>query len=91
MPSDDKAGAPSVLVLSYSAWQSNFAGDPRIIDSTVYVQTHPFTVVGVAPLGFFGDRIIESPPDFWVPLSNERIIGTATGWGICTCRRFRYE
>ena len=74
MPSDDKAGASSVLVLSYSAWRSNFAGDPRIIDSTVYVQTHPFTVVGVAPPGFFGDRIIESPPDFWVPLSNEPII-----------------
>ncbi len=37
MPSDDKAGAPSVLVLSYSAWQSDFAGDPRIIGSTVYV------------------------------------------------------
>lgn len=91
MPSDDKAGAPSVLVLSYSAWQSNFAGDQSIIGSTVYVQTHPFAVVGVAPPGFFGDRIIESPPDFWMPLSNEPIIegaGTSlwpqgdadTGW-----------
>ena len=74
MASDDKTGAPSVLVLSYSAWQSNFAGDQRIIGSTVYVQTHPFTVVGVAPPGFFGDRIVESPPDFWMPLSNEPII-----------------
>jgi macrolide transport system ATP-binding/permease protein len=74
MPSDDKTGAASVLVLSYPAWQSDFAGDPRIIGSTVYVQTHPFTVVGVAPPGFFGDRIIESPPDFWLPLANEPII-----------------
>ena len=74
MPSDDRAGAASVLVLSYPAWQSDFAGNPSIIGSTVYVQTHPFTVVGVAPPGFFGDRIVESPPDFWVPLSNEPII-----------------
>jgi macrolide transport system ATP-binding/permease protein len=74
MPSDDKSGAASVLVLSYPAWQSDFAGDPRIIGSTVYVQTHPFTVAGVAPPGFFGDRIVESPPDFWLPLASEPII-----------------
>jgi macrolide transport system ATP-binding/permease protein len=74
MPSDDKSGAASVLVLSYSAWQADFAGDPRIVGSAVYVQTHPFTVVGVAPPGFFGDRIVERPPDFWVPLANEPII-----------------
>ncbi len=72
--SDDKSGAASVLVLSYPAWQSDFAGDPRIVGSTVYVQTHPFTVVGIAPAGFFGDRIIERPPDFWMPLASEPII-----------------
>ena len=77
---DDKAGAPPVLVLSYAAWQANFAGNPAILGSTVYVQTHPFTVVGIAPPGFFGDRIVERPPDFWLPLSNEPTIeapGTA--------------
>jgi predicted permease len=44
------------------------------VGSTVYVQTHPFTVVGIAPPGFFGDRIAERPPDFWMPLSNEPTI-----------------
>jgi macrolide transport system ATP-binding/permease protein len=73
-PNDDKPGAAPVLVLSYPAWQANFAGDPAIVGSTVYVQTHPFIVVGVAPPGFFGDRIIERPPDFWMPLSNEPTI-----------------
>jgi macrolide transport system ATP-binding/permease protein len=71
---DDKTNAAPVLVLSYPAWQSNFAGDPAIVGSTVYVQTHPFTVVGVTPPGFFGDRVIERPPDFWMPLSNEPMI-----------------
>jgi len=76
---DDKPGAAPVLVMSYSAWQSDFAGDPGIVGSTVYVQTHPFTVVGITPPGFFGDRIIERPPDFWIPLSNEPTIeGAAT-------------
>jgi hypothetical protein len=57
--SDDKLGAAPGLVLSYPAWQSDFGGDPNIVDSTVYVQTHPFTVVGITPPSFFGDRIVE--------------------------------
>ena len=68
---DDRSGAQPVVVLSYAAWQSNFASDPNIVGSTVYLQTHPFTVVGVAPPSFFGDRIVERPPDIWIPLSNE--------------------
>jgi macrolide transport system ATP-binding/permease protein len=71
---DDRTSAPSVLVLSYASWQSNFAGNSAIIGSTVYVQTHPFTVVGIAPPNFFGDRIVERPPDFWMPLSDEPTI-----------------
>jgi len=79
LPNDDKAGATPVLVLSYQSWQTDFAGDPAIVGSTVFVQTHPFVVVGVAPAGFFGDRIVERPPDFWVPLANEPTLeGAAT-------------
>lgn len=73
-PKDDKAGAAPALVLSYAAWQSNFGRDPAIVGSTVYVQTHPFTVVGITPPGFFGDRVAERPPDVWMPLSNEPLI-----------------
>jgi macrolide transport system ATP-binding/permease protein len=74
IPSDDKPGAAPVLVLSYQIWQSDFAGDRGVVGSTVYLQTHPFTVAGIAPPGFFGDRVIERPPDFWVPLANEPTI-----------------
>jgi macrolide transport system ATP-binding/permease protein len=74
LPSDDKAGATPVLVLSYQSWQSDFAGDPSIVGSTVDVQTHPFLVAGIAPPGFFGDRVVERPPDLWVPLANEPAI-----------------
>jgi len=69
--SDDRPGAPPVLVLSYVAWETEFGRDPGIAGATVYVQKHPFTVAGVAPPGFFGDRIASIPPDFWVPLSGE--------------------
>jgi macrolide transport system ATP-binding/permease protein len=68
---DDTPGAASAIVLSYRSWQTNFAGDPGIVGSTVDIETHPFTVVGIAPPGFFGDRVIAFPPDFWLPLSSE--------------------
>jgi len=70
---DTPASAPAV-VLSYQAWQGEFAGDPSIVGSTVAVQAHPVTVIGVAPRGFFGDRITDRPPAFWLPLSSEPFI-----------------
>ena len=69
--SDDTPSASPALVISYRTWQTDFAADPNVVGSTVYVQTHPFTVAGVAPPGFFGDRVIPNPPDFWLPLWSE--------------------
>jgi macrolide transport system ATP-binding/permease protein len=71
---DDVAGAAPALVLSYRTWATDFAADPAIVGSTVYVQTHPFTVAGVAPAGFFGDRVIPNPPDIWMPLATEPVM-----------------
>ncbi len=71
---DDRPGAAPAVVLSYQAWQTDFAGDPGIVGSTIYVETHPFTVAGVAPPGFFGDRVIPFPPDLWIPLANEPLM-----------------
>jgi predicted permease len=76
--SDDMPGAAPAIVLSYQSWQSDFAGDPGIVGSTVFVQTHPFTVAGIAPPGFFGDRVIPIPPDLWLPLATQPVIEGAT-------------
>ena len=75
---DDQPSAAPVAVLSYNAWQSEFAGDPSIVGATIYIQTHPFTVAGVAPRGFFGDRISDDPPAFWTPLVDEAVIEGAS-------------
>jgi predicted permease len=69
--SDDSPSAAPVTVVSYRAWQTEFNSDPSIVGSTIYIQAKPFTVAGIAPPGFFGDRVIPQPPDFWVPLSTE--------------------
>ena len=61
-------------MLSYKAWQGEYAGDPSIVGSTIFIQAKPFTVIGVAPPGFFGDRVTDSPPDFWMPIQTEPYI-----------------
>ncbi len=68
---DDREAAPPVVVLNYRAWQNEFGADPSIIGSAISIQARPFTVIGVAPAGFFGDRVTDSPADFWMPLSTE--------------------
>ena len=72
--SDDQPGTAPVLALSYDSWQGDFGADPNIVGSTVFVQTHPFTVVGIAPPGFFGDRVSDSPPALWIPINNEPLV-----------------
>jgi predicted permease len=71
---DDTPNASPAAVLSYQAWQGEFAGDPSIVGSTVLIQTHPFTVIGITPRGFFGDRVTDSPPDFWMPIATEPLV-----------------
>ena len=70
-PSDDTASAPPATVVSYQAWRSEFAADPALVGSTIFIQARPFTVVGIAPAGFFGDRVSDNPADFWMPLATE--------------------
>jgi predicted permease len=74
LPSDDMPGAAPVAVLSYEAWQVAHAGYPTVIGATFYIQNHPVTIVGIAPPGFFGDRINDSPPAFFIPLNAETIL-----------------
>ena len=69
--SDDAPSAAPTVVLGYRAWQSEYASDASIVGSTVYIQSRPFTVIGIAPPGFFGDRITDHAPDFWIPLNTE--------------------
>ncbi len=68
---DDQPNSPPVVVLSYRSWQNEFGGDASIIGQPISIQTHPFTVIGIAPPSFFGDRVSDSPPDFWMPVNQE--------------------
>src|SRR5713226_6573986 len=73
-PDDDTPAAPSVAVLSHHVWQTAYASDPSVVGSIFVVEGHPFTVIGVAPPGFFGETLESDPPDNWVPLQQEPLI-----------------
>ena len=77
-PQDDTPASPPVTVLSHRAWQTVYASDPSIIGSTLVIGGHPFTVIGVAPPGFFGETLSPDPPDIWVPLQQEAVIDGET-------------
>ncbi|HKV37938.1 MAG TPA: ABC transporter permease [Blastocatellia bacterium] len=65
---DDAApGATAVIVISYDFWQRRFGGSGSAVGSTVIVNRHPFTLIGVAGKDFKGTTAGQ-PADVWMPL-----------------------
>ncbi len=66
-PADDvsKDGS-STMVLSDSCWRTRFQADPSIVGRSVLVGKHPFTIIGVAPVGFHGTEQFFLP-QAWFP------------------------
>ena len=58
------------VVLSDGLWRSAFQADRGVMGTTVELNKHPFTVVGVTPARFHGmERFVW--PDYWIPMVNE--------------------
>jgi predicted permease len=66
-PEEDRAGGEAVAVLGHGWWQRRFGADPGVLGETVFIQGHPFTVVGVAPRGFTGVEL--GRVDVWLPMA----------------------
>jgi predicted permease len=77
LPSDDRRGAPPVVVLGYDFWQRRFGGDPRIVGRMIQMSDGSAEVIGVAERGLdlpasiggsdHGD-VTRSRIDLWAPL-----------------------
>jgi predicted permease len=61
------------IVLSDWFWRSRFNANPGVVGTTIDLNKHPFTVIGVAPATFNGTELMLWP-DFWVPMVNEEQI-----------------
>jgi predicted permease len=51
-PNEDQPGAAPVAIISYGLWQRRFAGNPSALGSTLVFEGKPYTVIGIAPVGF---------------------------------------
>jgi macrolide transport system ATP-binding/permease protein len=75
---DNVIGAPLVAVMSYNTWQNNYGSDPSIVGSTFWINTKAVTITGIAPKGFYGDRLSSAPPDFYLPIESVPVLTNRT-------------
>ncbi|MGH7635497.1 MAG: ABC transporter permease, partial [Gemmatimonadaceae bacterium] len=69
-PDDDRPGAPPVALVSYSLWETQYARSPSVLGTVVWLNSVPFTVIGVMPQGYQGMLLDWYPdPNFWVPMA----------------------
>jgi macrolide transport system ATP-binding/permease protein len=65
---DSGRNAHPLVVISYHLWQTHFNGDPAIIGKTQRFDNVVHTIIGVAPVGFYGTFVGRSM-EYWVPAS----------------------
>lgn len=70
---EERAGGPSVLVLSHAVWTARFGARPDIVGQVVQLGGHPFTVIGVATGGFHS-AIRGLASDGWAPMSADAVL-----------------
>jgi predicted permease len=77
---DDRAKSSNpVAVVSYEFWIRKLAEDPGVIGQTIRLNKYPYTIIGIAAPGFFGDTIGDKQ-DFWVPLSMQPQVMPGRPW-----------
>lgn len=86
MDDDRTAGAGPVAVISYAWFQHRFHGDPSAIGKVIHLQSHDYTIIGVAQPGFFGVTVGQSV-DLWIPLSMEKEV--SPGWNGLDNKHFQ--
>jgi putative ABC transport system permease protein len=67
-PGEDlpEGSGPTVALLSYSFWKSDFGGDPHAVGRVVRMDNKPVTIIGVLPRDFEFAPAGSAP--LWVPL-----------------------
>jgi predicted permease len=80
LPEEDRTlDTHPVVVLGNDFWKRRFNSDPAIVGRTVYLNSHPFKVIGVAPASFEGVKFAIRQ-DFWAPLMMQTRLGVYREW-----------
>ena len=85
LDTDEKPGAPAVVVLGYDVWRRSFEGRADVVGSTVKLGSTPVSVVGVMPGGFGYPLSFQA----WIPLQLRTSYGALEGDPIGIIGRLR--
>jgi len=80
--SDDRSGAPNVVVISDDLWRTRFGADPRVVGKTLLAAGALREIVGVMPPAF---RTPEARTQVWLPI---QLDSTAAWLGGFNSRAF---
>ena len=77
-PQDDLGGGNAVAVLGYGYWHDRLGARTGVLNQSIRINGHVFTIVGVAPRRFTSTTL-GFEPDAYVPISFEPALGAF--WG----------
>src|SRR5579863_947014 len=88
VPSDDEVQeANPVVVLSFGYWKRRFGSDPSVVNQSIQINGHPFTIIGVTPPGF-RSVVTGNAPDVFAPMMMKPQV--TPGWNDLDNRRSRW-
>jgi len=88
-PDEDKVpGRDAVVVLSHVLWETEFASDPGVVGRSIFLNSLPFTVVGVAQESFTGPNAWMRA-DLYVPLAMQPALAGGSGQNELETRGLR--
>jgi putative ABC transport system permease protein len=70
---DDERGCPATAVHSYGFWQREYGSRAEVLSKTIWLDNHPFEILGVAQPGFTGVDVGRES-DLYAPLCAEKIV-----------------
>jgi predicted permease len=80
-PEDDlRPNGHPVAVLGYDYWNGRFARDRLVLGRTISLSGVPFTIVGVAPSGFFGLEVGRAADIFVPVMMQPAVMPAAENW-----------
>jgi putative ABC transport system permease protein len=72
-PDEERPGSRARVAVINHATAETLGGTRAVLGRTILVNSHPFTVVGIAPRGFAG-TIVAFGPLLWIPIGADGLI-----------------
>jgi predicted permease len=71
-PNDDSPGAQATAMITAKFWKRRYASDPAVIGKTMWLNSKPYTIVGVLPTTFvYAGAFGGGADQIWTPLRHE--------------------